>query len=238
MPAHSHGHTATLTRLSAACLLALALQGAHATDAPGSAQAPAATKGTSVSLQGTMGSKAVLVVNGQSPRTLGAGESTGSVKVISVRGEQAVISIDGVQSTLRMGESQSSVAGDARRPSGNQISMAVDANGHFMAEGAINGKATRFMVDTGATTVAMSLADAVKLGVDYRKGRPIQVGTANGVAEGYALKLHSVRIGDVEVYDVDAVVTSQRMPFVLLGNSFLGRFQMRRDADIMVLTRR
>ena len=238
MPAHSHGHTATLTRLSAACLLALALQGAHATDAPGSAQAPAATKGTSVSLQGTMGSKAVLVVNGQSPRTLGAGESTGSVKVISVRGEQAVISIDGVQSTLRMGESQSSVAGDARRPSGNQISMAVDANGHFMAEGAINGKATRFMVDTGATTVAMSLADAVKLGVDYRKGRPIQVSTANGVAEAYALKLHSVRIGDVEVYDVDAVITSQRMPFVLLGNSFLGRFQMRRDADIMVLTRR
>jgi aspartyl protease family protein len=209
---------------------------AAGTGAPADAGKP---RGSSVALQGIMGSKAVLVVNGQAPRALGPGESTGSVKVVSVRGEQAVISIDGVQSTLRMGESQSSVAGNsAPRASGQQISMSVDASGHFMADGTINGKSARFMVDTGATTVAMSLADAVKLGVDYRKGRPVQVGTANGVAEGYALKLHSVRIGDVEVYDVDAVVTSQRMPFVLLGNSFLGRFQMRRDADVMVLTRR
>jgi aspartyl protease family protein len=198
----------------------------------------AAAPGTAVTLQGIMGSKALLVIDGRAPRALGPGESLGAIQVISVQGEQARITIAGSPATLLLGEAQSSVAGKARPAGGVQISMASDANGHFMAEGLINGKPARFMVDTGATTMAMSLADAVKLGVDYRKGQPIQVGTANGMATGYALKLHSVRIGDVEVYDVDAVVTQQRMPFVLLGNSFLNRFQMRRDADVMVLTRR
>lgn len=226
-------HTDLLRSLALSVLMTAALcSGALAQD--GQPAGP----GSAVTLQGIMGSKALLVINGRAPRALGPGESLGAVQVISVQGEQARITIDGAPATLRLGEAQSSVAGKARPAGGAQISMASDANGHFMAEGLINGKPARFMVDTGATTMAMSLADAVKLGVDYRKGRPIQVGTANGMATGYALKLRSVRIGDVEVYDVDAVVTQQRMPFVLLGNSFLNRFQMRRDADVMVLTRR
>jgi aspartyl protease family protein len=67
---------------------------------------------------------------------------------------------------------------------------------------------------------------------------PCGFGTANGLAQGWRVKLASVRIGDVEVYEVDAVVTPQGMPFVLLGNSYLNRFQMRRDNDQMVLERR
>jgi aspartyl protease family protein len=62
--------------------------------------------------------------------------------------------------------------------------------------------------------------------------------TANGVAQGYRLNLNSVRIGDVEVYDVDAIVSQQPMPYILLGNSFISRFSMRRDADQMVLEKR
>ncbi|ARU06965.1 peptidase A2 [Comamonas serinivorans] len=185
-----------------------------------------------------MGNKALLVVNGRTAKALSPGESLGSVQLVAVKGEVVTIRVDGAQSDLHLGETQASVAGGAPPVGGSQISMASDASGHFLAEGLVNGKPTRFMVDTGATSVAMSLADAVKLGVDYQKGRAVQVSTANGVAPAYALKLHSVRIGDVEVFDVDAVVTSQRMPYVLLGNSFLNRFQMRRDADILVLTRR
>ena len=94
------------------------------------------------------------------------------------------------------------------------------------------------MVDTGASTVAMGVSDAERIGLAYRDGQPVRVGTANGLAQGWRVKLASVRIGDVEVYDVDAVVTPQGMPFVLLGNSYLNRFQMRRDNDQMVLERR
>ena len=107
-----------------------------------------------------------------------------------------------------------------------------------MTQGAINGRSVNFMLDTGATAVALSLADAQRIGLDYAKGQPVQINTANGVAGGWRVKLSSVRVGDVEVYDVDAIVSQQPMPFVLLGNSFINRFSMRRDADQMVLEKR
>jgi aspartyl protease family protein len=66
----------------------------------------------------------------------------------------------------------------------------------------------------------------------------VRMNTANGQALGYLLTLNSVRIGDVEVQNVEAIVSQQSMPYVLLGNSFLTRFSMRRDSDQMVLERR
>ena len=82
------------------------------------------------------------------------------------------------------------------------------------------------------------MSDAERIGLPWRAGQTVRIGTANGVVQGWRIKLASVRIGDVEIYEVDAVVTPQAMPFVLLGNSYLSRFQMRRDNDLMVLERR
>lgn len=62
--------------------------------------------------------------------------------------------------------------------------------------------------------------------------------TANGNAQGFQVKLDSVRIGEVELLNVDAVVIPQAMPFMLLGNSFLNRFQMLRDNDQLSLTKK
>ena len=75
-------------------------------------------------------------------------------------------------------------------------------------------------------------------GADYKTGQQGHVSTANGTVPAWRVTLASVRIGDVEVYDVDAVVAPQPMPYILLGNSFLTRFQMKRDNDQMVLERR
>jgi len=86
--------------------------------------------------------------------------------------------------------------------------------------------------------IALSAVDAQRIGLDYSKGQLVQMRTANGNAAGYRLRLQSVRVGDVEVYDIDAIVSQQPMPFVLLGNSFLNRFSMRRDADEMILEKR
>jgi aspartyl protease family protein len=84
----------------------------------------------------------------------------------------------------------------------------------------------------------MGSADAERLGIDFRKGRAVGVRTANGTAQGWHVKLDSVRLGGIEVYGVDAVVTPQPMPFILLGNSFLGEVRMTRDAQQMVLEKR
>lgn len=191
----------------------------------------------SVTLTGSIGSRAILMVDGGAPRTVAPGETVQGVKLIAMQGDQAVVESGGKRLTLRM-DSPVSIGGAARSAGGTRIVLPVDSRGHFMTQGAINGRSVNFMLDTGATSVALSLADAQRIGLDYTKGQPVQINTANGVTGGWRVKLSSVRVGDVEVYDVDAVVSQQPMPFVLLGNSFIGRFSMRRDADQMVLEKR
>ena len=94
------------------------------------------------------------------------------------------------------------------------------------------------MVDTGASTIAIGQAEADRLGLNYKAGRQVMMNTANGSAPGWLFKLNTVRVGDVTAYDIDAVVTPAAMPMVLLGNSFLNRFSMRRDGDTMMLIKR
>lgn len=191
----------------------------------------------SVALQGMLGSRALLLIDGGAPRSLAVGDSAQGVKLVSVGADSAVVEIAGKRVALRLGESPASL-GERGQASSGRISLPADGGGHFMGSGSINGRPVQFLVDTGASTVALSVADAERIGLAFREGPSVRVGTANGLAQGWRVKLASVRIGDVEVYDVDAIVTPQGMPFVLLGNSYLNRFQMRRDNDQMVLERR
>ena len=192
----------------------------------------------SVVLAGMLGNKALLVVNGASPKTVAAGETHEGVKVISTSGDQAVVEQDGKRSTLRVGEAPVHMVAGKNSSKGNRIVLTASSGGHFITAGQVNGRAVQFMVDTGATTIAMGPQEAERAGINYKAGQPVMMSTANGTAPGYRVKLDSVRVGDVEVLNVDAVVTSQAMPFMLLGNSFLGRFQMLRDNDQMTLTRK
>ncbi|MHB1198075.1 MAG: retropepsin-like aspartic protease family protein [Polaromonas sp.] len=198
-----------------------------------------AAQAQSVALAGMMGSKALLVVDGGAPKTVAAGETHQGVKVISTSGDQAVIEQSGQRRTLRVGDSPVSLGpsgGAGGR--GTRIILTESGGGHFMTAGQINGRAVQFLVDTGATNVAMSTLDAERAGIPYKSGQPVRVSTANGDSVGFRIKLNSVRVGDVEVYDVDAVVTPEPMPYLLLGNSFLTRFQMKRENSLMTLDKR
>ena len=192
----------------------------------------------SVALAGMLGSKALLVVNGTAPKTVAPGETHEGVKVISTSGDQAVVEQDGKRNTLRVGESPVSMGASKTGGKGNRIVLVAGTGGHFMTAGQINGKAVQFMVDTGATSVAMGAQDAERTGINFRAGQPVMMSTANGNVQGFRIRLDSVRVGDVEVFGVDAVVTPQPMPYMLLGNSFLTRFQMLRENDQMTLTKR
>lgn len=193
----------------------------------------------SVALAGMLGSKALLVVDGSAPKTVAAGETHQGVKVISTSADQAVIEQSGKRHTLRVGEAPVSMGGSgASAGRGTRIVLTESGGGHFMTAGQINGRAVQFMVDTGATSIAMGVADAERAGIAYKTGQPVHISTANGNTQGFRITLNSVRIGDVEVYDVAAVVTPQPMPFLLLGNSFLSRFQMKRENNLMTLDKR
>lgn len=191
----------------------------------------------SVALQGMLGNKALLIVGGGAPRAVAPGETHQGVKVLSTSGDQAVVQIDGQRVTLRVGESPASVGG-AMRTGGDRVALTADARGHFVTTGSIEGKPVQFMVDTGATVVAIGQGEADRMRLDYKSGQPVRMATANGTTQGWLVKLRNVRIGDVTVYDVDAVITPAAMPAVLLGNSFLNRFNMRRDGDQMMLVKR
>jgi aspartyl protease family protein len=201
-----------------------------------------AVQAQTVALAGMLGNKALLIVDGGPPKTVAPGETHQGVKVISTTGEQAVVELSGKRHVLRVGESPASVGAGGglgtQAGQGNRIVLTAGTNGHFLTQGQINGKAAQFLVDTGASAVSMTVADAERLGVDYKSGRPIQLSTANGTLLGWQTTLTSVRVGDVEVPNVAAVVAPRQMPFILLGNSFLTRFQMNRTNEEMVLTRR
>ncbi len=196
----------------------------------------------SVALVGMLGNRALLVVNGAAPKTVAAGDTHDGVKVLSTSNDQAVIEQSGKRFTVRLGDAPVHLSAAKNSGTnggkGNKIFMTAGSGGHFMTAGQVNGRAVQFMVDTGASTVAMSAMDAERAGLNYKAGQPVMMSTANGVTQGFRIKLDSVRVGDVEVLDVDAVVTPQAMPFILLGNSFLSRFQMLRDNDQLTLTRK
>jgi len=199
---------------------------------------PLAASAQSVALTGVSGSKALVVIDGAAPRFLSAGQTHQGVKLLSLQGEAATVEVDGQRQTLRVGDAPVSVGRGAPAGGSQRIVLTADARGHFLPAGQINGKAVQFIVDTGATSVILSEADARRISLAFDKGQRVSVSTANGAVVGHALRLDSVRIGDVQAYGVQAIVLPQPMPYVLLGNSFLNRFQMQRQNDQLTLEKR
>ncbi len=188
-----------------------------------------------VTLVGLIGSRAIVVIDGAAPRTLAPGQKTAEgVVLLGTQKDSASFEIDGKKRTLRMG--QAYLAASSARQS---VTLNADARGHFITTGTINGGSVRFLVDTGATFVSLPATEARRLGIDYLRGEQGSMQTANGVATAYRVKLDSVRIGDIEISNVDAVVSENNsLGVTLLGMSFLNRMEMKRDAQSMTLVKR
>jgi aspartyl protease family protein len=212
----------TTVRLAAFALLAAVAVIAHALD---------------VVVVGLFGGKAVVMIDGGAPRTLGAGQSTPEgVRLIRAEAEAAELEIDGKRQILRLGGGRYGGGAAAESPSAR---LYVDGDGHFISDGIINGTRVRFLVDTGATAVAMNSRLAAQLGIQYRSGSPERALTANGAIAVYPVKLDTVRVGGIELHNVDAYVHDSDHPtIVLLGMSFLNRVDMRRDGTLLTLTQR
>jgi len=180
------------------------------------------------------GSSAEMAIDGSAPITIGVGETIEGVTLISADRRGAVVQVDGVKKTLPL----VSYRGPTREGAGDTITLRADKAGHFLAEGSINGRRVFFVVDTGATTVAVSRADAERIGIDYRNGKPILVETANGTARAWRVTLDSVSIGGTTVHDVVGDVTDSSMSVALLGMTFLNHFDMQRQGKTLVLRRR
>jgi len=190
-----------------------------------------------VALIGVIGDKAaVIAVDGGEPKTVKLGQTWNGIKVIAIEKSSATVEFDGRQHVLPLGQHyRGAPASDGRQT----VTLAADPRGHFFADATVNDQPVRFVVDTGASVVVISAADAARAGLDYHKGPRANMQTANGASTGYYVKIERVRVGGIELRNVDGVVVEQGLgSFGLLGMSFLNRLEMSRDGERMELIRR
>jgi aspartyl protease family protein len=190
-----------------------------------------------VSLNGSMGDRALLIIDGQ-PRMLAVGATQQGVTLLKVGDGEAQVSVGGRAQTLRIGGVPGRVGAGPSSGGGTSIVLTAGLGGHFSTTGTINGRSVQFLVDTGATAVSIGQSEAQRIGLDYQHGERVMMNTANGAVPAYMVTLSTVRVGDVEVANVPAVVLPAPMGQVLLGNSFLTRFQMKRENDTLMLVKR
>ncbi len=191
---------------------------------------------TSVAFSGMLGDKALLVIDGQA-HGMAVGATVGGVKLVRLDGTQAQVESDGKVIILRLGGG-AKVAGSDGSGTGTRIVIPVGPGGHYGGLASINGHPVQYIVDTGATVIALGADVASKLGLDYRSSTAAAAMTANGAVAARRLTLDKVTIGDVTIFNVECVVVPQAMPVVLMGNSFLSHFQMHNDSDSMILEKR
>ena len=189
-----------------------------------------------VALIGVIGNKAaVLAIDGGDPKTVKIGQTWRGITVLEVEHDHATVEIGGQKRVLQRG---AHYRGTPPTSSRETVTLGADARGHFFTDATINDMTVRGVVDTGATRVVLSGAEATRLGIDWHNGKRGIMQTANGTATAYLVRLAKVKVGAIELHDIDGVVVEQGPGVALLGMSFLNRLEMKRDGDTMTLTRR
>lgn len=193
---------------------------------------------TNVNIVGLFSNKAVLIINGGKPKTLSVGQTSDGVKLLAADSRMATLQIEGKTKQLGMGQAASVGGGNANAVASSVI-LYANREGHFLSDCQINGATLKFLVDTGATTVALNSGDAKFANIDYKRGEPIQVGTANGVVTAYRVTIASLKIGAVTLNQVEGSVLEGGSPsVVLMGMSALNRLDMKRQDIALTLTKK
>lgn len=161
------------------------------------------------------------------------GKTKKGIKLIEATSKDALLEINGRQQ--RVGLSKQ-VGGQYQVAESKVVRIARKQGGHHWVRGQINGRNVDFVVDTGASVIAMNLSTAKRLGIDYEQGQPGYSSTANGVKEIRIVTLHKVTVGEITQYNVRASVSlNDALPVTLLGNSFLSRTDMRTEKGVLIL---
>jgi len=192
---------------------------------------------TQVNIVGLFSNKAVVMINGGKPKTMSVGQTSEGVKLLAADSNSATLQVEGKTRQLKMGQAAS--VGGAGATSAPSVTLYANAQGHFVSECQINGASLKFLVDTGATTVALNSGDAKFAKIDYKRGEPIMVGTANGVVTAYRVTIANLKIGGITLSQVEGNVLEGGSPsVVLLGMSALNRLDMKRQDIAMTLTKK
>jgi aspartyl protease family protein len=192
---------------------------------------------TQVNIVGLFSNKAVLIINGSKPKTLSLGQTSDGVKLLAADSQAATLQIEGNTKRLGMGQA-ASVAGKSSGATANAI-LYANTQGHYVSDCQINGASLKFLLDTGATSVVLNSGDAKFANIDYKRGEPMQVSTANGVVTAYRVTIAMLKIGGITLNQVEAsVLEGGSPPLVLMGMSALSRIDMKREDIALTLTKK
>jgi len=188
----------------------------------------------SIVVQALFPGKAVMMIDGQR-RVLAIGDtSPEGVKLIAADSHKATLEIAGKRKDYTLG---SAISLSFAKPEILQEKLFANDRGMFLTVGSINGQSVRFLVDTGATSVAMNKSQAKKLGVRYRiVGEATTASTASGFVRSYRVRLKSVTLGKIKRSNVEAMVIDGNHPGpILLGMSFLRGLKIEKNGDVLLL---
>jgi aspartyl protease family protein len=193
--------------------------------------------GMDVRVVGLIADRAVLLIEGQQCLLSVGQTSPEGVTLVSASSEAAVLLINGEETTARL---DGRVSTRKRSAEVKEVQVWRNTAGMYTTVGSINGLHVSLLVDTGATQVAMNASQARRLGIDFHViGQPASVTTASGVAPAWMVTLDSVKVGDLEVRNVPAVVIDGAQPAVtLLGMSYLERLEIVNEGRLMTLRKR
>ena len=190
-----------------------------------------------IEVQALFGGKAIVMIDGQR-RTLSIGQtSPEGVKLVNADSKQAVLEVNGKEKTYKPG---GAISLSYAKPEHHEEKIYADDRGMYHSVGTINGRTVRFLLDTGATTVAMNKSQAKQLGVDYRmNGEHVVISTASDNVKGYRVRLKSVSLGKIKQRNVEAMVIDGDHPGpILLGMSFLGKLKVEKAGEVMKIRQR
>ena len=190
--------------------------------------------GPSVRVLALFPDKAMLEIDGQR-KVLASGQTgPGGVRLLSADPNSAVVEIDGQSEELRLGSVVSARYEPRQR---REIRILQDDSGSYFLDGLINGQPVRFLVDTGATSIAMSESQSARLGIQHRvDGIRIPVRTASGTAFGHQIELRSISLGGIQLGGVKAIVIEGDSPRnVLLGMNVLSQFEIDQRENLLIL---
>jgi aspartyl protease family protein len=187
-----------------------------------------------VKVLGLFPDKALLEIDGRQ-RLLRAGQaSPEGVRLLAADPREARVEVGGRLETLTLG---TAVGGAFAAPESREVKIFRNAKGSYTTVGSINGRTVDFLVDTGASAIAMNSAEARRLGISYRiDGEPVGITTASGLVRGHRVTLDRVAVGDIVLRNIDALVIDGQQPEqVLLGMTFLNRVELQQEGSAMVL---
>jgi aspartyl protease family protein len=197
---------------------------------------PAAHALESIEVQALFKGRALVLLDGKR-RMLSVGEtSPEGVTLLKSNSKGAEIEVNGERRSIALGRR---IGSNFAGPRQQKVRVLADAQGMYLANGSINGVALQFLLDTGATLVSISEPAAIKIGLDYKRlGTRGSSVTASGISGIWRMKVARVRLGEIELRDVDTAIHEGNFPPVaLLGNSFLSRVEMTRASGAVLLQR-